>query len=96
MAQIPVSQNTFKRLNLLKAKSIEFLNGETVSWDKIMEVMCSIVENNNEKFKREIKGESMPEKVKELKEKINKGEMVKSSDLEEAMKKKTLKEEGEN
>ena len=108
MAQIPTTERTYSRLNVLKAKAIVERNGESVTWDNVISTLCDVAGNHNSEFVEFVKNKSgkqgsprnngegliMEEisDIEEAKEKLKDGKAVTSEQLEKLGKAKRLKE----
>ena len=107
MAQVPISDNTYSRLSVLKAKSVIAKNGLTVTWDDIISSMCDVSSEHSDKFIEFVKvkqGKTRTVEVKDMEnEKLDSGAAIKealekgdkkitSEDLKEVSEKKVLKE----
>lgn len=100
MSQIPVSDETYSRLQLWKARSTIARSGRSINWDRIIESFLNVCENHQDEFNEIV--QSKPEKLsgrgrvpmkqekpaEVINERIMKGEMVTSEDLEREQKEK--------
>lgn len=53
MSQIPVSKQTFSKLNVLKTKAIVHNQGKAMSWDNIITSMISTIDKDEMIFLNE-------------------------------------------
>ena len=100
MAQIPVSDETYVRLNNLKAKAITWREGQSVSWDAVVSGLADNIDkdDNISNFKeimlskkgkvRNASGgdEMVKDTATEVKEKLDQGEKVTNLEIEEKLK----------
>lgn len=50
MSQIPVRNETFIGLNLLKAAAVTTRGGQTTTWDEIVEALITISKSHEQEF----------------------------------------------
>ncbi|NCD06455.1 MAG: hypothetical protein EOL97_10070 [Spirochaetia bacterium] len=50
MSQIPVSQTTYSKLNILKTKAIVFNKGKSITWDTIIDTLIESANKNENDF----------------------------------------------
>lgn len=55
MAQIPIGNETFSRLNVLKAKAVLEREGYSTTWDNIIATMIDVSNNHSDEFVNIIK-----------------------------------------
>jgi hypothetical protein len=55
MSQIPVSQTTYSKLNILKTKIIVFNKGKSITWDTLIDNLLENANENENKFLSNIK-----------------------------------------
>ena len=103
MSQIPIHENTYSRLSLLKSTAIINKNGSCVIWDDVVSAMSDVVNNHKEEFlsyilrkkgkapKREVV-KMVKNKLDDIKEAVADGEKVTSEQLEELGKRKRFAE----
>ena len=97
MAQIPVSDETYQRLHLSKAKSVIAKEGASVTWDDIISAQLDVCQTFSNNFIEAVKGkagktrtmevitvedEKDLDSTAEIKESLSKGEKVTSEQLE--------------
>jgi hypothetical protein len=95
-SQVPVSEKTFSKLAILKSKGVVYKEGESVTWDNVVNSACEVCNKNEGDFLMAIKKENGKSRTtkkvaEELNEKISQGDMITSEKIESLVKSKRMR-----